>query len=278
MMRCGAQRLKMDSEDAAKASRKISCCSKQAVSTAITTLLSSVNQHIDKTKYNEEFREGLKQRFKEIYENTVHDNITVDGQTWSQSLEDGNTTKDYEAVDLELKKEVSTRTLELDELMVKTTAKRRTHPTKVSHEVTKRMKHLRHAVEKYKPVIQPVQIKDKELPKQVLDEESKRLQEAGCSISAISRDLPLLEDKASRLIEARQLRSSMKSNRIYKIISQPLTDESKMAASLTPLQHRLANETPSPIKQTPRHSLRALKVQSHPINNNFKVEASDKST
>ncbi|XP_054759578.2 kinetochore-associated protein NSL1 homolog [Lytechinus pictus] len=213
-----------------------------------------------------------------IYENTVHDNITVDGQTWSQSLEDGNTTKDYEAVDLELKKEVSTRTLELDELMVKTTAKRRTHPAKVSHEVTKRMKHLRYAVEKYKPVIQPVQIKDKELPKQVLDEESKRLQEAGCDISAISRDLPLLEDKASRLIEARQLRSSMKSNRIYKVISQPLTDESKMAASLTPLQHRLANETPSPIKPTPRHSLRALKVQSHPINNNFKVEDSDKPT
>eukprot|EP00057_Strongylocentrotus_purpuratus_P029952 XP_780301.1 PREDICTED: uncharacterized protein LOC574812 [Strongylocentrotus purpuratus] len=265
----------MDSAVDVKTSRKISCCSKQAVETSITTLLSSVNQHIDKTKYNEEFREGLKQRFKEIYENAVHDNISVEGQTWSQSLEDGNTTKDYEPVDVELKNEITSRTLELDELMVKTTAKRRTHPPKVAHEVNKRMKHLRHAVKQHKPVIPLMQMNDKELPKQVLIEESKRLQESGDVISTISRDLPLLEDKASRLIEARQLRSSMQNNSIYKVISRPLTDESKMAASMTPLQHRLANETPSPIRLTARYNFRALQVQSHSINKNFKVAASD---
>ena len=92
-----------------------------------------------------------------------------------------------------------------------------------------------------------------------------------------SQNLPLLENKATRLLEARELKSSMQDSDVYKVISRPLTDESKMATSMTPLRHRLANETPTPIvRPTPQYSMRVLKVQNHPIKNSFQLSSTSK--
>ncbi|XP_072169342.1 uncharacterized protein [Diadema setosum] len=236
-------------------------------------VISTIQLVLEKNEYEDDFRERIKQRFKEVYENALHYNVSVEGQTWSQAMEEGNVTKDYEPVDVELRKDVDAKALRLDELLVETTAKRREMPPKITQEITKRMEHLRHSAEQYTPVMNELEVDTSSFPSQVLSNDARLLEESGEAVARLSRDLPLLEDKASRLHEAHEMKSSMHGSRVYKVLSHPLEEESKMAVSMTPLRRRLADETPSPlIKPSARYAFRALKVQNHPINNNYKLK------
>ncbi|XP_038072450.1 uncharacterized protein LOC119740985 [Patiria miniata] len=251
---------------------RISCYSKRSQEAANERLFTAIDGVIGKnTEWSEEQKDRLRRRFREVYKNSLHENCTVDGQSWAEAVDDADTTKEFEPVDLKKKGDAEQMAADLDSLIVVTVAKRKEFPPRLSQQLAKKLRCQHTAAEQHKPVI-PKAIEDHSPILSVQDEKdiSSHVTTFSDQVSVLSRLLPDLEDKAGRIYESLNIHASLATNKTQRVITQPAKNESKMAASLTPLRTQAeADETPTAIPQndaaaTKRQKLTA-QIHNHPI-------------
>ncbi|XP_033640950.1 kinetochore-associated protein NSL1 homolog [Asterias rubens] len=260
-------------ESSASASEtRISCFSKRSQDEANERVFSAINDVIGKNAiWSEEQRDRLRRRFREIYKSTLHENSTVDGQSWAEAADDLDTTKEFEPIDLKTKADAEEIATELDTLIVDTMGKRKVYPPRLTQQVAKKLRCLHTAVEQFKPVLEKA-IEDHSPIVSLEDENSitTRASSASTQISTLSRLLPDLGEKSDRLQEAVNIHNSLASNKTYQTVTNPQKAESKMETSLAFLKAKIkADETPmAPLQDAEKVLKRqrlTAQLNDHPI-------------
>ncbi|XP_072031632.1 kinetochore-associated protein NSL1 homolog [Amphiura filiformis] len=266
-----------EGENSGSRETKIPCGSKRSLEAASDLIFSTVNDVIGKnTLWSDDQKERLRRRFHEVYETAVHDNIEFDGQTWAdvEAHEDGESTQEFEAVNLERQNQVQDMAGDLDTLLVDTTTKRSQYPRKITQKVAQRLQCQHEAVVNHKPLLLTpiVESSSQDIVNTQDDGVTERLTSAGQGIAAYTKELPFLEDKAVRLRQAIEMQNATSGTRTHHIISKPHPEENKLATSMTPLKRRL-DETPSssmddkisrgqvPKKELRNHPIKKYKLQ-----------------
>ncbi|KAJ8308172.1 hypothetical protein KUTeg_013046 [Tegillarca granosa] len=119
---------------------KIECRSKRAVCNIVETIGGRALSVIkDFKELKEDEQERVKQRFKEIYETAVYQNVLIDGQNLCDlKNHDADETTEYEPIDLEKKKYINdTMVGKLDDAIVRTAQKRKHYPIKYKNKLKK---------------------------------------------------------------------------------------------------------------------------------------------
>ncbi|XP_071832973.1 uncharacterized protein [Apostichopus japonicus] len=252
-----------NSDELKKSNTIICCCSKSNIEQAnrrvcLKTVFTDVN--------DDELGERLRKRFEEIYSSAIHENVSINQKTWSEVAEEDNSTIDFDPVDSSLKEKMDEKIVELDDLIVETSGKRKMIPPQTARQLAKLMKAKRkssvfsmQAPDNKPSLTQRLPLDEKELVRH------REKLEASCKgFESSSKSLPAMEDKVSRLKDALSLSNSMASSYTYRVLQKPLPDEALLATSLTPLKKRL-EETPE--SRTTKNPEVAEKVRrGHPIN------------
>ncbi|XP_071961947.1 uncharacterized protein [Antedon mediterranea] len=256
--------------------RHILCYNQRSVKHATDAVCSAVGRAIeDSRELNDDQKERLTKRFIEIYENTQHENILIDGQVWGKVDENAlEKTKKFDAINIKRRQEVEELIVTTDTQTVTTTKKRKTYPKAITVQIAKKLMSEHATLEEYQPT--PEVNIDNEIKNSLIkstDEiNNEKLQESAHCIHSCTKTIPTLEAKCERVHQTLCSYYKIKDSKTNKIITKPSPGESSMATSITQLRSRVSDETPSPIKRKGNSSdkMNIKKIQNHPISYNLR--------
>ncbi|XP_033110846.1 kinetochore-associated protein NSL1 homolog [Anneissia japonica] len=255
---------------------QILCHNKRSVKHAICAVCSAVSKAIaDSSQLNDDQKERLTKRFIEMYETTQHENILIDGQTWSNVGEETpDKAQEYDPIDVKRRREVEELAITLDAQIVTTTSKRKNFPKAVSQQVARKLMSEHAALEEYHPT-----------PEANVDEEIKfslsqasdsivnaKLKESAEGILSCVKTIPSLEEKCERVNLALNSYYKVQESKTSQVIDKPSRGESVMASSMRELTSRITTETPSPIKRKSNvtDETYVKRLKNHPISYNLR--------
>ncbi|XP_077993204.1 uncharacterized protein LOC144447170 [Glandiceps talaboti] len=210
-------------------------------------------------------------RFAEIYQDSIHENVSCDGKSWQEAQDVLNETQEFEPTNTDLLTEAEQQVIVVDELLVHTTRKRKYYPRKIIKHITTEQNCYHKKLEQYEPNISE---KVGELEDTISDDVKSSMlgtcQTTARNVSSLMKSLPSIEVRSERLLTALQEHESQQSSKTRQIISKPSRGEGEMLRSLTPLKRLIEEDvTPSPkgkgTQDTLKTDLAMRRLRSHSI-------------
>ncbi|KXJ24789.1 uncharacterized protein LOC110247206 [Exaiptasia diaphana] len=152
----------------------------------------------------EAFEKSLNELYKDVIQESVKSNVSVNGKEWVDELNTTQTTAKpvQEPVNKERLKEVNNMWMSLEDLIRDTTSKHKTYPPKITQTMTNVLRSKVELLEKYSPVVKSDTIETSRPTCQDESDCTQRLQAAMTEQALLTKKFPSLQTKTEDLHQA----------------------------------------------------------------------------